>query len=368
MSSVAARYDDGQIACDASGLPSECRDRRGTVAWRLQWREGALRHAWIRLPTGDHVELVPASDEHAVLGACDLLQATDGTPLARIASVDWAAPAAIPAVDVPGALAPGTGTAVLNLLAWLAARAGRTTLRYRGPYPTHALLASLGASFRVADPDAAADAFATAAASAAFGNGVCEPAVDFVPAPHVCSWTAPRVCAQLRDGVERLWVDGRPFDRSADHARLVDDGNGLVARVVFAGTSWCDVVIVDATGEPLVAIASPPRAPADLVGFELPVTSAQVLAHTVAEMAVAPLRAEVAAVIAPGLRLSDLGLDPARLVDGRIEIHAELAARALALDPATSLGTLAAAIGPVAVRAAASALARRWNATVATGR
>lgn len=367
MIDTAALHDDAQIACDANGLPSECRDRRGTVAWRLQWHEHTLQRAFIRLPTGDHVELVPASAEHALLGVCDRLLAADGTQLACMSRVDWAAPAAIPAVDVPGALPAGTGTAVLNLLACLAARAGRDALRYRGPYPTHALLGTLGASFRVADAQAASEAFAAAAASANYGISVCEPEVDFVPAPHAWSWTSDRVCAQLRDGVQRLWVDGRAFDRTACHARLVDVPGGCIARVVFAGASWCDAVAVDASGEPQTQVASPSPAAPELVGLELPAASVEILAHAVAQTAALPLRAEVVAVVAPGLRLSDLGLDPARLVDGRIEIHAELAARALGLDPSASLGTLAAAIAPVALRAAVSSLARRWrDATAAS--
>lgn len=356
-------HDDAQIAFGGAALPEVCSDRRGNVAWHLHWHRGALQRAMIRLPAGDAIELVARATEHPLLGACDLLRTTTGTALARVASIDWAAPSTIPAVDVPGALPPGAGTAVLNLLARLAAHAGVESLRYRGPYPTASLLATLAASFAV--PAHADDAFARAAASASFGTGPCEPDVGFTPAPHAWSWTAPRVCAELRDGLQRAWIDGRAFDRNAAHARLVDEAQHHVARVVFAGTTWCDVATIDRNGEPRASIAAPPRVRDDLIGAALPDASAEVLARAIAATAAAPLQRDIVAIVGGGLRLADLGLDPARLVDDRIEVHAELVARALELDPAGSLGTLVAAIAPVAIRAAASRLARRWDALVA---
>src|SRR5678815_74463 len=63
----------------------------------------------------------------------------DGVGLTTMSALDWARPTEIPTVAAPGALPPGVGGAILNVIAELARQAGITELRYGGPYPTPAL-------------------------------------------------------------------------------------------------------------------------------------------------------------------------------------------------------------------------------------
>lgn len=101
--------------------------------------------------------------------------------LTTISTIDWARPTEIPAIAAPGALPPGAGGAIMNVLAILAQRAGVTELRYAGPYPTHALFSTLARSFRTTTAeDDFTSAFADRAARVARGP------MDavFVPAPH----------------------------------------------------------------------------------------------------------------------------------------------------------------------------------------
>ena len=153
-----------------------------------------------------------------VLGATHALTVA-GVEVARMTAVDWRRPTAIPAIDRPAALPPGTGTMLLDTIARLARDADVRALRYAGPYPTAALWASLGASFR-ADGDEAAF---TAAAHARWGGGALPPIpIDFAPAPHERVPVAPDACAHLRDGIERVVVAGASFARGGGVRRLID--------------------------------------------------------------------------------------------------------------------------------------------------
>ena len=62
---------------------------------------------------------------------------------AYVGSVDWHKPASIPAVDCPGKLPLGVGSALLNFLASQAHKAHKNSMVYRGPYPTANLFETL---------------------------------------------------------------------------------------------------------------------------------------------------------------------------------------------------------------------------------
>ena len=183
--------------------------------------------------------------------------------LTTISTIDWARPTEIPAIAAPGALPPGAGGAIMNVLAILAQRAGVTELRYAGPYPTHALFSTLARSFRTTTTeDEFTSAFADRAARVARGP------MDavFVPAPH------ERIAIvrerdtyegrdrrdaygfeygdediehdehgieyddeveidvhgiiELRDGIERATIDGITYARGDGIARLVELRDG----------------------------------------------------------------------------------------------------------------------------------------------
>lgn len=329
-------------------------DRFGNEAWRLRWDGDRLAHARIRLPTHDELELHPATSEHLLLGPCDAVH-RHGEPIAQIAAVSWHAPACIPAVDVPGALPPGAGTAILNLIAVLAQRAGARSLRYRGPYPTSALFTTLASSFRVAgDRDDAEQRFTC---EPGFGTRAIVPEVDFVPDPHTWSWPTPRICVQRRREVERIWVDGRAYDRGGEHHVLVRDGDAWSAQLVFATRTWCEVVRVVDDDLPCTPIAEPPPAPTDLVGVALPREMIDVIGEVIARESAPALGPAIAQVLAKGITLADTGLVLARAEPSGTLLHAVLVERALALGSAASLATLARALRPTVVRAAVARLA-----------
>src|SRR6478735_2803674 len=86
---------------------------------------------------------------HPLLGNAQAI-AKDGAVLTYVSALDWDHPTEIPTIADPGALPPGTGGAVMNLIAERAT----SPLRYAGPYPTPALYRTLLRSFRASADEA----------------------------------------------------------------------------------------------------------------------------------------------------------------------------------------------------------------------
>lgn len=316
----------------------------------------------LRLPDGRAIELRPDAALHVVLGRCDVIADEHGHALARLAAVDWARPRSIPALDVPGALPPGAGSAVLNLLATRARDAGVASLRYRGPYPSEALFDTLRGSFAVAHGSSTADArerFTADVESAAFAGRSVEPAVDFVPDPHAWSWPDARVCAQHRHGLERVWIDGRAWDRDGvGPRRLRRDDHGWRAVFEIADEAVASIGTFDDEGRPLGRPLGAIPVPKELVGLELPPAACAVVAEAVTTGAIAPLRAAIAELLRDRpLVFGDSGFELARLEATRIVLHATIAAQLERIPPARSLAVLVAAVHPCVARAAQRALA-----------
>src|SRR5207302_1135829 len=123
-------------------------------------------------------------------------------PLTVFEALDWAAIDHIPPLAEPARLPPGAGTAVLNLVAALAADQEIARLRYRGPYPTETLFTALLEAFRYAEGDAAPlDRFRAGQ-------------LDWAPAPHERHFEPGGAAVQLRDGVEKVVWRGQAYYRS----------------------------------------------------------------------------------------------------------------------------------------------------------
>jgi hypothetical protein len=193
-------------------------------------------------------------------------------------SVDWDAIGAIPALADPTRLPPGTGTAVLNLLAGLARDQGRGPLVYRGPYPTEQLFWALVESFRFEGGDDAPAARFTANAETAFRDGHAPaPSVRWIPAPHERRGVAPGISILLRDGVEKLTWDGRSYRRPRAQGlerrehRVLRSATGLaaaggasvVASLWALGEPLEDQIVLSMSGDVLVAPASNAPDPAE---------------------------------------------------------------------------------------------------------
>ncbi|MFO0632832.1 MAG: hypothetical protein U0168_08280 [Nannocystaceae bacterium] len=346
---------DATLERDRQGRPCARRDRDGLLAWSIAWHADALAQAWLRLPLRDDaIALHAGGGSHPLLGTCDRVLHGD-VVVARVAAIDWRAPTWIPAVDVPGALPPGAGTVLLDLIATLAREAGTPRLRYRGPYPTAALYDALASSF-VADGDR--DRFCAPLEHEAIAARMLEPAVGFVPAPHRRDWPAARICVQSRDRVERVWIDGCAFDaRTGAARRLLPHGEGWRACLVAAGEVLAERAQLDREGRPIAALSEPAPLQHPCIGLVLPEPMVAVVAQGLAAHAPAPLRAALVRwVCEHPVVFADTGMTLAREHDGALQLHAALAERVLSLPPAQSLALVIEALHEPASRGLARAL------------
>lgn len=342
------------------GLPVAWRDRDGSAIGSAAWRDDTLEWARFRVPGGGEVEIRGGGAEHPILGPCDRLRA--GAAEALCTAVDWARPRAIPALDRPGALAAGAGTAVLNFLAEQAAAAGQGALRYRGPYPSAALFSALADSFAVAgDASGAAERFCSGGEVAAAAGVMVEPAVAFSPRPFERRFVAAGVCAQLRDQLEVVWVGGRAYRRGGAWRRLGDHGELVRAQVVFGGAVYADVLVCDRSGAVIEGPHPVPAARGGALGAALPPSLRDLLRAALPPRAPILLRPALAQVLeAAPMHFSDTGADPARVdPEGGIAVHAALID--LIADPGQLAAAVCAAVEPVAARLAQAELAAMWE-------
>ena len=237
-------------------------DRDGAELTTLRWTDdGALGHAWIRVTDDSWVMIEPRAAYEPPWGMCDRLwhathpSAGAQAPLTLFESLDYGAVDRIPVVLEPARLPPGAGSVVLNLIAALAAEAGRTRIEYRGPYPTEQLFLTLLESFRYrtteADP------------LAAFMAG----RLEWTPAPHERACPAPGVTVHLRERIEKVTWRARVYHRPDwqgihRHApRRVRDADGAVVCSLWAlGEPLEDHLRFDAEGASVEVVAPRPLA------------------------------------------------------------------------------------------------------------
>jgi YD repeat-containing protein len=208
---------------DAAGRLAAELDRHGATVTALEWQsDGRLAGASVRIPDGSWVSVHPGAGVPGPWGASDELR-HGSRVITRFGALDWSRITHIPPLAEPARLPPGAGTAVLNLIARLAAEQGASALRYDAPYPTEQLFLALLESFRWTGPDVADPLVA-------FMNG----ALAWSPAPHTRAFESDRVYVQHRDRIEKIGVDGRAFYRldwqgvGRRTARVVRDADGTV--------------------------------------------------------------------------------------------------------------------------------------------
>jgi len=380
--------DGPLVERDARGRRVNERDRFGTALAQLQWAsDGRLAGADVRLPDGAWVRIEPRAAEDPRWGVSDRLRVGD-VALTHFAAVDWAAVDAIPVLAEPARLPPGAGTAVLNLVAALAADQRRTSLAYQGPYPTEQLFLALLECFRwhaapeIDDP------------LGAFMAG----GLAWAPAPHARAFPRPDVYVQSRARLEKVVWRGRAYYRAdwqgvARHAahRVREQDGRVICSLWALDTPLADHLVLAPDGavlevrEPADA-AGPARRAAEAVTAGLVAvvvaTSAAPLAPSLREIAAplafewAPVAGELAALEGDRVRLSARLLpalaDRVRTAPNRAEqlrlglaALTELAhalgdglrhraqARLAAAPPAVQTAALAAPTGPAAAAAAA---------------
>lgn len=276
---------------------------------------------------------------HALLGEALIIE-HDGRAITAMSPIDWDRPTQIPTVAEPARLPPGTGGALMNLIAERALAAGVTALRYAGPYPTPALYRTLLRSFRTMADEAT---FSADVLDRAVRVARDELPIDFLPAPHR---RVPHAhgTSEVRDGLERTTIDGIAYERDGSPARLVDGA----AEVWFGDAPWARVArftdegrIVD--GPHVIPAPSPA-----VIGREFPPPLRAALAELVAELVPAPLAADATALLAGReIAWADLGARAARSTSTKFEVHAALWERIGPLGLARLALALAEALAPV---------------------
>ncbi|HEY4240320.1 MAG TPA: hypothetical protein VGM88_10905 [Kofleriaceae bacterium] len=254
-------------------------------------------------------------------------------------AIDWDHPTEIPVVAEPAKLPPGAGSAIMNELARRALAAGVPSLRYAGPYPTSALWATLLRSFRTSGTEADFTRDALARALRVARDPI---PIDFAPAPHERRAFA-RGHAELRDGLERVVIDGASFTPDGSPGRLVQ----RAAEIWFGDRCYARVGTFGSDGAPLGDIQIP-ASTSRVLGQVFPDALREALAGLVAETVAAPLAdAARAAVASRTIAWADLGARAARVTPDGFTVHAAiwdaLAPQGL---PRVALA-LAEALGPV---------------------
>jgi hypothetical protein len=335
----------GGIICflpSRSGAPRRVLelDRGDSLVTALAWADdGRLSSAVVRSAGGDWIAVEPRAAAHEAWGLSDrLCRLPDGPPgprqpLTVFQAIDWESITHIPPLAEPARLPAGAGTAVLNLVAALAADQGASRLRYRGPYPTESLFTALLESFRFlgdADP------------LGRFADGT----LDWAPAPHERHFPAEDLCVQLRSGVEKVVWRGRAYYREEwqsvrRHApRRVRDREGEVRCSLWAlGAAVEDHLVLDRDGRLLATLAPPPdpRPPAPLAA---PVRDG--LAALIRARSAPALAGQIHEIVgALGMEWAGLTGDLVALGDGvrfAWRLYDAGAARAAAALPAERLG------------------------------
>jgi hypothetical protein len=232
------------------------RDRHGHDLARFTWREDdTLAEASVRIPDGSWLTIEPRATTDAPWGPSDRLWYR-GAALTVFAAVDYARVSSIPPLAEPARLPPGGGTAMLNLIASLAADQGCRRLFYAGPYPTEQLFLALLESFRY---DGGGDDPLRAFMSADLA---------WIPAPHERRVAEGGIWIQMRDEIEKVVWEGRAYYREVwqgvrrHAARRVRESEGRVLCSLWAlGTGLEDHLRMGSAGEAIEVLPLTPVAP-----------------------------------------------------------------------------------------------------------
>jgi hypothetical protein len=324
----------GLVCHDAA--PGERRliefDRHGTVLTALRWTaDGPLAWAKCRIPDGRWVGVEPGAGARHPWGPSDQVWLLDdGTAwdpreaVTVFQAVDWERPDFVPPLAAPRRLPPGAGTAILNLLAGLMKDHGAPRVRYRGPYPTEQLFATLLECFRY-------DPLVPAPLEQFLEDG----SLDWLPAPHERHRVAEDIWVHLRQEVDKVVIQGVAFYRPdwqgvlRREPRVVrPSGDRRICSLWGLGQPLEDRLVIDGSGAVLERpIPTPdPRPPSPLEPVWTPALGALIARES------APPLGDAIVEVLGGLAL-EWGAVPGDLVQlgpGRARISRQLKDRATA--------------------------------------
>ena len=320
-------------------------DRHGTLLAALRWSTTGLEAAWLRLPDRSWLRIEPHAARDASWGTSDRVwhaETLDAAerPLTTFEGLDYQHVDRIPTLAYPGRLPPGAGSAVLNLIAALAADQGRSHLTYRGPYPGEQLFLTLVESFR----------YATSAPDplSAFVDG----SIDWRPAPHERLFSRGAY-VQLRGRIEKVVYRQRAYYRPdwqtvtrVAPRRVRDVGDEARCSLWALGAAVDDQLILTPDGELAVELETTagscdavhvlPGAAREAVIHLVMALSASALAPLVEESARSlpiewgPVAGDLVEIEAHRVRVSSLVRERLRHVLAAASSSAERAAAGLA--------------------------------------
>ncbi len=314
-------------------------DRNGVVHAELAWSGRTLDRLVV---TGAAVRGAARLDP--LLGDAHEIEG-----LTTMSAIDWARPTRIPAIAAPARLGAGSGGAILNVIALLAARAHVPALYYAGPYPTTALFRTLLRSFHTAATEAAFTADVTGRALRLARD---ELPFEFVPAPHE-RVAIPRGYVELRDGVERVVIDGIAYEPGGSPARLTaEPAAAHRAEIWFGDAPWARIATLGVDGSLIEGPHPLPACTSDVIGREFPLPLRAAIAELVGDAVPGLLGADARAVlIARPVRWADLGARAARHDASGFAVHAALWDRIGPLGLARLALAIAEALVPVVIAA-----------------
>lgn len=241
-------------------------DRRGQLHLLCFWTpEGTLARFKVRGLDGRFLGVLRDAASHLGWGGSDSIVLLAGErgfvidhTLTIFASVAYENLDFLPPLDTPTSLPAGGGSTILNVLALLGQDQQKTLIRYRGPYPTERLFATLCESFRYSgEPGPTRERFTQSAEERAVQLSMEETTIDWRPAPHERFFPARDTCVQLRAGVEKVYDRGRIYYRPdlavnayALRTEHLEDGQTrYTAGLTIIGQSVEDHLVLDTTGE-----------------------------------------------------------------------------------------------------------------------
>ncbi len=281
-----------------------------------QTRRQRAKLRGVDLAVGDLVISCEA-ENHPLLGDAFIICDRAGEPLTAMSALDFDRPGELPIIAEPATLPPGSGALLLNFIAERARAAGIVALHYAGPYPTQALYAALLRSFR------------TAASEAEFCANILDRAMRlardpvpaiFTPAPHVRVPFA-RGFAEVRDGVERVVIDGLGYERR-DPYRTLRDGR---ADVHFGAPLYAHVAQFAADGSLTAGPHALPAFTDPIVGTQFDRELKAALGELLEDYVPAPLATTARSIVAAReLVWADLGARTAIRTPTGFALHGAL--------------------------------------------
>ena len=288
----------------------EILDRNGRSWADLEWTGDRLAHLDV---FGASVRGMVIDDP--LLGPAHPIVTTTGST--AMTTIDWLRPTEIPAIANPALLPLGAGSAILDVVARLAKRAGVTALRYAGPYPTNALWRALLRSFRTTGSEAE---FTANALDRMLARTRTPIPIDFTPAPHD-RVEVPRGHVELRDGLERAVIDGIAYEPDGSPARLVENR----AEVWFGDARYAHVATFADDGSIVEGPHTIPPLESDIIGATFPAALVAAIAELVADAVPEPLARDARRWLGTrDIRWADLGGRAAAVTEAGVDVHAAL--------------------------------------------